>query len=87
MTKKDVLASIIAGELNKTFKHQQVAFFLDRQGDSPTDVKDWISTGSTLLDLAIANKPYGGIPVRKIVEMNGLEGCVTDDMEIEIIIE
>jgi len=74
MTKKDDLASIIASELNKTFKHQQVAYFLDRGENSPTDVTDWVSTGSTLLDLAIANKPYGGVPVRKIVEMNGLEG-------------
>jgi hypothetical protein len=55
MTTKDDLANVIAGELNKQFKHQQVAFFLD-EGSSPTDVTGWISTGSSMLDLAISNK-------------------------------
>mgnify|MGYP003634399933 CR=1 FL=1 len=73
MTTKDDLASVIAGELNKQFKHQQVAFFLD-EGSSPTDVTGWISTGSSMLDLAISNKAYGGIAVGKITELNGLEG-------------
>jgi len=70
---KDELAGIIADELNKTFKHQQVAYFL-RDGDNPTDVTDWISTGSTMLDLAISNRPNGGVGVGKITELNGLEG-------------
>ena len=73
MATKDELASVIAGELNKQFKHQQVAFFLD-EGSSPTDVTGWISTGSSMLDLAISNKAYGGIAVGKITEINGLEG-------------
>ena len=71
--KRDVLAGVIASELNKTFKHQKVAYFLD-EGSNPTDVVDWISTGSTILDLAISNKPNGGVPVGKITELNGLEG-------------
>ena len=73
MSQKDALASVIADELNKTFKHQKVAFFLD-DGANPTDVVDWISTGSTILDLAISNKPDGGVAVGKITELNGLEG-------------
>ena len=73
MSQKDALASVIADELNKTFKHQKVAYFLD-DGANPTDVVDWISTGSTMLDLAIANKPNAGVPVGKITELNGLEG-------------
>ena len=73
MTQKDELAGVIADELNKTFKHQKVAYFLD-DGANPTDVVDWISTGSTMLDLAIANKPNAGVPVGKITELNGLEG-------------
>jgi len=73
MSNKDELAGIIADELNKTFKHQQVAYFLD-EGSNPTDVTDWISTGSTMLDLAISNKPNGGVGVGKITELNGLEG-------------
>ena len=73
MTQKDELAGVIADELNKTFKHQKVAYFLD-DGANPTDVTDWISTGSTMLDLAISNKPNGGVAVGKITELNGLEG-------------
>jgi recombination protein RecA len=72
--KRDELASVIADELNKTFKHQQVAYFLQDDGTNPTNVTDWISTGSTMLDLAIANKPNGGVAVGKITELNGLEG-------------
>ena len=73
MSKKDELAGIIADELNKQFKHQQVAYFLD-EDSNPTDVTDWISTGSTMLDLAISNRPNGGVAVGKITELNGLEG-------------
>jgi len=73
MSEKDELAGIIADELNKQFKHQQVAYFLE-EGGNPTDVTGWISTGSTMLDLAIANKPNGGVAVGKITELNGLEG-------------
>ena len=73
MSEKDELAGIIADELNKQFKHQQVAYFLE-DGSNPTDVTDFISTGSTMLDLAIANRPNGGVAVGKITELNGLEG-------------
>ena len=73
MSEKDNLAGIIADELNKQFKHQQVAYFLE-EDDNPTDVTDFISTGSTMLDLAISNRPNGGIAVGKITELNGLEG-------------
>ena len=73
MSEKDNLASVIADELNKQFKHQQVAYFLE-EGGNPTDVTGWISTGSTMLDLAISNKPDGGVAVGKITELNGLEG-------------
>jgi len=73
MSEKDALAGIIADELNKQFKHQKVAYFLD-EDSNPTDVTDWISTGSTMLDIAISNKPNGGVAVGKITELNGLEG-------------
>ena len=73
MSEKDELAGIIADELNKQFKHQKVAYFLE-EGGNPTDVTGWISTGSTMLDLAIANRPNGGVAVGKITELNGLEG-------------
>ena len=73
MSKKDELANVIADELNKQFKHQKVAYFLE-EGGNPTDVTDFISTGSTILDLMIANRPNGGVAVGKITELNGLEG-------------
>ena len=73
MSKKDELANVIADELNKQFKHQQVAYFLE-EGANPTDVTDFISTGSTMLDIAISNRPNGGVAVGKITELNGLEG-------------
>jgi len=73
MSQKDELANVIANELNKQFKHQQVAYFLD-EDSNPTDVTDWISTGSTMLDIAISNRPDGGVAVGKITELNGLEG-------------
>ena len=73
MSNRDELANIIAGELNKQFKSNQVAYFLDGVQDTPTDVTDWVGTGSTLLDLAISNRPNGGIAVGRITEINGLE--------------
>mgnify|MGYP005995008903 FL=1 len=73
MTKQDSLANIIKGELNKQFKHQQVAYFLGEQ-ETPTDIRGFVSTGSTILDLAVANKPNGGLAVGRITEINGLEG-------------
>ena len=36
---KDDLAKVIQGELNKQFKHQKVAYFLDGD-ENPTDVTD-----------------------------------------------
>ena len=73
MSNRDELAEVIASELNKQFKSHQVAYFLDGVDETPTDVTDWISTGSSLLDLAISNKPHGGFAAGRIAEINGLE--------------
>lgn len=43
------------------------------QANSPTHVKSFISTGSTLLDIVAANRPGGGIPGGKIIEIQGEE--------------
>lgn len=40
---------------------------------APIHVNDWISTGSSILDLYISNVPNGGIPVGRITEFTGLE--------------
>ena len=66
------LADILAGELNKQSKDQKVAFFLD-DDTAPTNVEGWVSTGCAMLDVAISNRPYGGLPVGRITEVTGLE--------------
>jgi recombination protein RecA len=72
--KKDELLSALADELNKQNKEGgKVAYFLNDQEDSSA-ISDWISTGSSMLDLAISNRPNGGLPVGRMVELNGLEG-------------
>ena len=66
------LADILADELNKQSKDQKVAFFLN-DDEAPTNVDGWISTGCAMLDVAISNRPYGGLPVGRITEITGLE--------------
>jgi recombination protein RecA len=66
------LADILASELNKQSKDQKVAFFLD-SNEAPTNVDGWVSTGCAMLDVAVSNRPYGGLPVGRIVEITGLE--------------
>ena len=74
MSVNDVLANTLADSLNKKFKDtNKVAYFLDGSDATPTDIKDFISTGSSMLDLAISNKQKGGIAVGRITEINGLE--------------
>ena len=73
MSVKDELAHVLADSLNKQFKDTKVAYFLDGSDTTPTDIKEFISTGSSVLDLAIANRPNGGVAVGRITEINGLE--------------
>ena len=73
MSVKDELAQVLADNLNKQFKDTKVAYFLDGSNATPTDVKEFISTGSSVLDLAISNRPNGGVAVGRITEINGLE--------------
>jgi len=70
---RDELAMLVQKELNKSQKDgTKVSFFLD-EDDDPTEVTEWVSTGSTLLDLAISNRKNGGMPVGKFVELSGPE--------------
>lgn len=74
---QDDLAVTLAENLNKQFKASalKVAYFLEgSEDDSPSEVRDWVSTGCTVLDLAISNRPNGGFPMGRIVEITGLEG-------------
>ncbi len=70
---RDELAQVIADSLNKLYKDGQVAYFLDGEEETPTDLTDFISTGNTMLDIAISNRPYGGIAAGRITELTGLE--------------
>ena len=71
---RDELVELLANELNKSNKDGgKIAYFLDEK-ENPAEISDWISTGSSILDLAISNRPHGGLPVGKMVELNGLEG-------------
>ena len=72
-TTRDDLADDLATSLNKQFKGYKVAYFLDGSEETPADLMEWISTGSAMLDLAISNRKYGGIPVGIICELTGLE--------------
>ena len=73
MSVKDELAHVLADSLNKQFKDTKVAYFLDGSDTTPTDIKEFVSTGSSVLDLAISNRPNGGVAVGRITEINGLE--------------
>ena len=73
MSVKDELAHVLADSLNKQFKDTKVAYFLDGSNATPTDIKEFVSTGSSVLDLAISNRPNGGVAVGRITEINGLE--------------
>lgn len=70
-TGRDELAESIAESLNKS-GDGKVAFFLDAE-DDPSQIVDWVSTGNSLVDLAIANRPNAGLPVGRITELTGLE--------------
>jgi len=65
-----VLTDIIVESLNK--KIGDVAYIMGK-GESPAEVNDWLSTGSTVLDTIISNdaEAPGGIPVGKLVEISG----------------
>jgi recombination protein RecA len=70
----DDLGSIVADALNKKFKSNGIkaAYFLGEE-DSPNNINEWVSSGSTVLDVAISNRKNGGFPVGRISEIAGLE--------------
>ena len=45
----------------------------DLREDNPTEVKEWIPTGSRWLDSIVCKGKMGGIPVGKVIELAGLE--------------
>lgn len=61
----------LRNSLNKS-DEDKVSWDLTKE-DSPTHIRDWISTGSTILDYIISNRRNGGIPCGKITELQGEE--------------
>jgi len=72
---RDSLASILQDSINSSLKKgdDNVAHFLDGLDEVAANVTDWIPTGADTLDIAISNRPHGGLPVGRIVEITGLE--------------
>ncbi len=64
----DFTAELISS-LNKE-NGSRIAYNL-AEDESPTHVKRWISTGSTLLDYIVANRRGGGLPEGRIIEIFG----------------
>ena len=56
--------------INKKAGHEVAHSLLE---DNPTEVKEWISTGSRWLDSIICKGQLAGIPIGKISEIAGLE--------------
>tara|TARA_Y100000592_G_scaffold101142_2_gene185948 strand:- start:3074 stop:4213 length:1140 start_codon:yes stop_codon:yes gene_type:complete len=71
----------IISQLNK---RAGVSVAYDLQEENPTDVKDWISTGSRWLDSIIAKGKLAGIPVGKVTEIAGLEATGKSFMAAQI---
>jgi len=56
----------------------------DLREENPTDVKEWIPTGSRWLDSVVCRGKLGGIPVGKISEIAGLESTGKSYMAAQI---
>jgi recombination protein RecA len=70
---RDELAKLIVDAVNKASKSgTKTAYFLDEHED-PATITDWVSTGSSILDLAISNRANCGLPSGRIVLLEGLE--------------
>ena len=67
-TNDDFTQDLISS-LNKEFG-SKIAYNLSVD-ESPTHVKRWISSGSRQLDYIISNRPNGGAPEGRIVEIFG----------------
>lgn len=84
MTKKDTdnFTDDLIKSLNK--EHGSKIAYNLAYDDSPTHVKRWISTGSKLLDYIVANRPSGGLPEGRIVEIFGPPSIGKSHIAIQI---
>ncbi len=56
----------------------------DLNQENPTEVKEWIPTGSRWLDSTIAKGQLAGIPVGKITEIAGLSATGKSYLAVQI---
>jgi recombination protein RecA len=71
---KEVKAGKVdVAELRKALNSKLKGAVYDLREENPTDVKEWISTGSTWLDGIVAKGKMGGIPVGKVIEVAGIQ--------------
>ena len=83
--KKSTAGNLSIADMRKLINSQagmNVAHNLEE--DNPTEVKDWIPTGSTWLDSIICRGKKAGIPVGKVVEIAGLEATGKSYMAAQI---
>lgn len=73
----------LKNNLNKKLK-DEVAFLIADNKTSFSDVKTWIPTGCSELDMIISNNEMGGIPVGKVTEIAGLESTGKSLMAMQI---
>jgi recombination protein RecA len=71
---RDEMAQLVRDAMNKASKDGSIIAYDLSDHEDPSNISDWISTGSTMLDLAISNRPHGGLPCGRMIELNGLEG-------------
>jgi len=84
---QDELSSLIASAINTGRKGEDRAAFFVGEESTPTDLAGCVSTGASVLDLIISNRPNGGLFFGRIIEITGDEGCVTEDTLIDVIIK
>jgi|TARA_R110001599_G_scaffold71320_9_gene199172 recombination protein RecA len=78
----DEFTSDLIKSLNKEHG-SRVAYNLSTD-ESPTHVNRWISTGSKQLDYIIANRPNGGLPEGRIIEIFGPPSIGKSHIAIQI---
>ena len=67
------LAAEVAKSLGKQFKNSDMIITHGVTDDSITNVKNWVSTGCQILDVAISNIPNGGYPCGRLTVLYGEE--------------
>ena len=85
MSKKSKAGKLNMAEMAKLLnKKAGINVAHDLTKDNPTEVKEWIPTGSRWLDSIICRGKLGGIPVGKVTEIAGLESTGKSYMAAQI---